>query len=168
MKKLYRSKRTRVIGGVAAGVAEYLDVDVTVMRLIFAAVGVIVPQAILAYILAWIIMPEEPGSVVVHSQTLPTAETSRQETANETTEEAGSQVPQATAPQKVGEKPKADRSRQIFGYALIAVGVTVFLRRIVPSFWWFLPVNLVMRWWPLLIIGLGLLIVFGSLKEGDK
>ena len=61
MKKLYRSRTSRVIGGVAAGLAEYFDVDVTVMRLAFALLAVIFPSMILAYIIAWIIIPEAPS-----------------------------------------------------------------------------------------------------------
>ncbi|HHY76814.1 MAG TPA: PspC domain-containing protein [Firmicutes bacterium] len=63
MKKVYRSRRTKVLGGVAAGLAEYFDIDVTIMRLVFALLLVTNPNMIIGYVLAWIIIPEEPAEV---------------------------------------------------------------------------------------------------------
>lgn len=57
MKRLYRSKRDRVLGGVCGGIGEYLNVDPVVIRVLWAifALGIV---GILAYILAWLIIPE--------------------------------------------------------------------------------------------------------------
>lgn len=57
-KKLYRS-RHKMIGGVCGGLAEYLDIDPTVVRLI-AVVLFFLPllPAALCYLLAWAIIPE--------------------------------------------------------------------------------------------------------------
>ncbi|MBX7065842.1 MAG: PspC domain-containing protein [Parachlamydiales bacterium] len=62
MKRLYRSRIDRKIAGVCGGLAEYLNTDPTVIRLIAVVVLIFtgfVPM-FLAYILAWIIIPEEP------------------------------------------------------------------------------------------------------------
>ena len=60
MKRLYRSKKERILGGVCAGLGEHLDVDPTVIRLIWAVVSVLsIGTGIIFYILAWIIIPEE-------------------------------------------------------------------------------------------------------------
>ncbi len=61
-KKLYRSRDHRMIAGVAGGIAEYLNIDPTVIRLlivilIFMTGG----AALLLYIAAAIIIPEEPA-----------------------------------------------------------------------------------------------------------
>ena len=61
LKKLYRSKKDRVIGGVCGGVAEYLDADSTVVRLIWAIGSLFWGVGILAYLVAWIIIPERKG-----------------------------------------------------------------------------------------------------------
>jgi len=59
-KKLYRSKKNRVIVGVCGGLGEYLNVDPTVVRLIWIILTLFsLGFGILAYILAWIIMPEK-------------------------------------------------------------------------------------------------------------
>jgi phage shock protein C len=60
MKRLYRSKKDRILGGVCAGLGEHLDVDPTVIRLIWAVVSVLsLGTGIVIYLLAWIIIPEE-------------------------------------------------------------------------------------------------------------
>ena len=59
VKKLYRSRNDRILGGVCAGIGEYLDVDPTVVRLLWALFG-LTGFGILAYLFAWFIIPEKP------------------------------------------------------------------------------------------------------------
>jgi phage shock protein C len=60
MQRLYRSKKERILGGVCAGLGEHLDVDPTVIRLIWAVVTLIsFGTGIIVCILAWIIIPED-------------------------------------------------------------------------------------------------------------
>ena len=59
-KRLTRSKKNRIVAGVCAGLGDYLDIDPTIVRLIwvlliFFSFG----AAILAYIIAWIVIPEK-------------------------------------------------------------------------------------------------------------
>ena len=56
MKKLYKSNN-RMICGVCAGIAEYLGIDPTVVRLIWAALG-LTGTGMLLYIIAALVMPE--------------------------------------------------------------------------------------------------------------
>ncbi len=58
-RKLYRSEKEKMIGGVCGGLAEYLDVDPTVMRVIFVLLGMLGGHGILLYIILWFIMPPE-------------------------------------------------------------------------------------------------------------
>ncbi|MBR9677342.1 PspC domain-containing protein [Candidatus Woesearchaeota archaeon] len=60
-KRLYRSKKDRVIAGVAGGLGDYLNTDPTLIRLIWVIVTVFtgLVMGILAYIIAWIVIPEE-------------------------------------------------------------------------------------------------------------
>lgn len=65
-KKMFRPRIGRKIGGVAAGMADYWNLDVTVVRLVWVVVALMVfPLGIIAYIVAWIVIPEEPESVDV-------------------------------------------------------------------------------------------------------
>lgn len=58
-KKLYRSQSNRYICGVCGGIAEYFNIDPTIVRLIFALVGLGGGSGIIFYIIAAIVIPNE-------------------------------------------------------------------------------------------------------------
>ena len=62
-RKLMRSRTDRKIAGVCAGFAEYFDLDVTVVRVVWLIVALFGGGGLLAYIIAWIVIPEEPEYV---------------------------------------------------------------------------------------------------------
>lgn len=59
-KKLYKSQTNRVICGVCAGVAEYFGIDVTVVRVVWALATLAGLSGIIGYIIAAILIPEQP------------------------------------------------------------------------------------------------------------
>jgi phage shock protein C len=59
-KRLMRPRADRKIAGVCAGFAEYFDLDVTVVRLTWLIVSFMTGIGLLAYPIAWIVIPEEP------------------------------------------------------------------------------------------------------------
>lgn len=59
MKKLYRSRNYKVLGGVAGGFAEYFDIDPIIMRLFFLGLA-FTGAFLIAYIAAWIFVPLAP------------------------------------------------------------------------------------------------------------
>ncbi len=60
-KKLYRSVEDKKIAGVCGGLGDYFDIDPTIIRLIWLAMIFAVGTGVLAYIIAWIIVPEKPA-----------------------------------------------------------------------------------------------------------
>lgn len=61
-KRLVRSTTNKMVGGVAAGMAEYFGMDVTLMRLIWVLLGIFFfPIAEIAYIVMMVILPEGLG-----------------------------------------------------------------------------------------------------------
>lgn len=64
-KRLVRPQAGRKIAGVCMGFAEYFDLDVTLVRLVWLIVGVCTGVGLLAYPIAWIVMPEEPRTLPV-------------------------------------------------------------------------------------------------------
>lgn len=64
MKKLYKSKYNRKLAGVCGGIAEFLNVDPTWIRLAWAVLVCCAGTGILAYILAALILPDEPDNIV--------------------------------------------------------------------------------------------------------
>jgi len=64
-RRLMRSRRTRMIAGVCGGIAEYMNVDPTIVRLLWAMITIFpmsFPLGLLGYLLAWIIVPEEAAT----------------------------------------------------------------------------------------------------------
>jgi phage shock protein C len=60
-KKLYRSVSQKMLGGVCGGLAEYFDLDVSLVRLLFVGIGLVsagLPMTFF-YIIAWIVIPQE-------------------------------------------------------------------------------------------------------------
>lgn len=62
-KRLCRVEKGRMIFGVCGGVAEYLNVDPTVVRVIWAILGCCAATGIVAYIIAALLMPTKPRSI---------------------------------------------------------------------------------------------------------
>ena len=62
-KKLYKSRHNKTLAGVCGGLADYFDIDVTIVRLIWAAFFFLSAgfPILLAYIIAAFIIPEEPA-----------------------------------------------------------------------------------------------------------
>ena len=59
-KVLVRPRKGRMVAGICAGIAEYFGVDATLVRVIVAAIAVITGGAgVLAYLVAWAIIPDE-------------------------------------------------------------------------------------------------------------
>jgi len=60
-KRLYRSASQKMLGGVCGGLAEYFDIDVSLVRLIFVGLGLVtaVLPMTLFYLIAWIVVPQE-------------------------------------------------------------------------------------------------------------
>ncbi len=63
-KKLYRSTEDKKIAGVCGGLGDYFDIDPTIIRLIWVSMVLAFGTGIVAYILAWIIVPEMPRETV--------------------------------------------------------------------------------------------------------
>jgi len=65
-RKLVRPRIDRKVAGVCAGFSEYFDIDITIVRLIWVLLAIFAfPFGEIAYIIAWVVMPEEPESLFV-------------------------------------------------------------------------------------------------------
>ncbi len=59
-RKLIRPRLGRKIGGVCLGFSEYFDIDVTIIRIVWLITAIMTGVGFIPYIIAWIVMPEEP------------------------------------------------------------------------------------------------------------
>jgi phage shock protein C len=67
VKRLFRSRKDRIIAGICGGIGEYFDVDPNIIRIIWLLVG-LTGTGIIAYVLAWVIIPEEPPQNPTHAE----------------------------------------------------------------------------------------------------
>ena len=161
-KKLYRSRDNRMIAGVCAGLAAYFGIDPTVVRLIAVLTIFFGGAGILAYIILALVVPlesspsMEPREVIRENveEIRNTAEHLGQDM--RTTFEKEKKEGEA----KKGEYMEARRSGRHHGggyfvaILLIVIGVIFLLGNFISWFAW-------SRLWPLILIIIGLLIIFG-------
>jgi len=60
MKKLYLSNSDRKVGGVCGGLGEYLDVDPTILRVIFLISCFLGGIGLIVYLVMWLVVPRNP------------------------------------------------------------------------------------------------------------
>lgn len=149
--RLYRSRTDQMIGGVCGGLAEYLKIDSTLVRLFFVLLGLGTGVGVAVYLILWIIIPYEGEGEAG------TAET-RRAGADEMAERMrtlGSDV------QRAFQQPNP-KAGLIVGVALIILGV-VFLVDALNLPW--------LRWvrfdvfWPMLLILAGGVLVWRRLRD---
>lgn len=109
MKRLYRSKKDAMIGGICGGIAEYLNIDSAIVRIVFAVTMLAGGIGVLAYFLAWIIIPEAKLGENEFEYT-------------------------ASAHDRVKPELSSDKVRMMIGFGFIAIGVLFFINRFLPGF----------------------------------
>jgi phage shock protein C len=60
-RKLYRSRTNRQVAGVCGGLAQYFNLDATLIRILFVVLAVLGGSGIVLYLAIWIIVPNEPS-----------------------------------------------------------------------------------------------------------
>ena len=72
-KRLYRSRKERMVAGVCGGLAEYFDVDPTIIRLLVVALSILAGgSGVVIYIVMAIVVPEEPVGAYKTQELAPT------------------------------------------------------------------------------------------------
>jgi phage shock protein C len=59
-RRLYRSKSDRVLAGVCGGLAQYFNLDATLIRVLFVLLAVLGGAGLVLYVAMWIIVPNQP------------------------------------------------------------------------------------------------------------
>jgi len=144
-RRLYRSRTDTVLGGVAAGLARYLNADPALVRIAWA---ILVPitsgAAFLAYVVAWIVIPEEPVSPVAAADPIEGTDASMPAVGTNST----------ASP----DRSDGGRAGLIVGIGLVLLGVWFLLRDYLPVINW----NVL---WPAILIGVGALILISSARR---
>lgn len=138
-ENLHKSRTNKVFAGVCGGLAEYFRVDATLIRLAWALAVFVGGSGLIIYILAMIIMPDDPAYQV--------------KTAGSSQETSESRPINA-------EQGGEHKRRQILGLILVCIGAYFLLER------WF-PFFNMHNWWPAILIILGVFVLVKG-KGGSK
>lgn len=148
-KKLYRSCKDQILGGVAAGMAEYFEVDPTLARLLWA-LSFFAGFGIPAYIVAWVIIPLDPsckskktGADEIHEK----AEQVAQDIRNAVRDDAKSVRP-----------TRHDDFRFWLGLIIIFFAVSLLFQ----SFFGF---SLWHNFWPIILVAIGVILIATSMER---
>jgi phage shock protein PspC (stress-responsive transcriptional regulator) len=136
-KRIYLPTKGKIIGGVCAGLGEYFDIDPTWIRILFVLTIFAQGVGLLAYLVAWIVIPRRPeilGAAPAVEVAQPSGASIRRDTVAAT--RGPSFLP---------------------GVILIGLGLIFLFNRL---FFWF-----DFRYiWPLVLVGIGVVLIFHSVK----
>ncbi|QJD97474.1 PspC domain-containing protein [Mucilaginibacter robiniae] len=144
-RKLYRDEQHKVIGGVCAGLAEYFDVDIAIVRAIFLLALILKGTGVLFYIVLLIVLPKKPYSFI-----------------NPGVDYAVPPQPDASFEPFTKVKPVRNKSNAglIGGMVLIMLGLFLLLDQFD-----FIPDLDFEHLWPIIPIVVGLVFIFTSRKN---
>lgn len=187
MKRLYRSRRDKVLLGVCGGIAHYFGVDPVLVRVIWLLVSLGPFPGILAYLVAAILMPAEPempsptpprGGPTGESGTAGTGAGGGGAEAAVPPGEGSAVTPGAAGGEAAADERQRERTVRLLGWGLVVLGAVLLiynwsvmagmghmLRRYLPSFTWHFWWGLTASWWPLLLIALGAAILWRGLRR---
>ena len=144
MKRLYRSSTHRVIGGVAGGIGEYLDVDPVLVRILFVVAFLAGGVGIVAYIIAWIIIPEQPRENAMSMPPYPQ---------------------QTNVPPQPQQTPKYEEGHRrgsiVGGLVLLVLGLLFLGQNFLPDF------NFG-DWWPLILVAIGAGLLYKAVRPSHS
>ena len=138
-KKLQRDTQNKVIGGVCSGLANYFDIDVSLVRLLFAFMFLCASVGFWLYIILWVVVPADGSAQNASSNFVSSDGTT--EVSSETNGE--------------GLKTSKSKGSLVAGLILIGIGTLALLHRYVPQISWETA-------WPILLILLGLFLIVPS------
>jgi len=147
-KKLYRNEENLVIGGVCGGLADYFEVDVTLVRAIFLILGILGGGGLLIYVILWIIVPtKKDGAIIEDKEKINDFVKGVGKKAKTMAKEIKKEI-------KVEKVKKGKKQGSFFGLILMVLGILILVEKIMPIF---------IRWdyvWPIILITFGAYLIF--------
>lgn len=146
-RTLYRSRSDSVISGVSGGLGKYFEIDPVIFRILFVVLTFLAAGGLIAYIIFWIVMPEEPYAYFQQNTNIKDSNTME----NENTD---------YQKRPYYNKPKNDGGL-VVGIILIALGGLFLIDRLVPRIDFG-------DLWPVMLIVVGVIIIVSQLKPKDR
>ena len=145
-QKLYRSNTEKVIGGVAGGLGDYLNIDTVIVRIIFILLAIFGGSGVLVYIILWIAIPAQTGKSKYQVYEAPATDDMATE--------------QATVPAEPVSARKLNSS-MVAGIVMVAIGLLFLFDGLLPM------MNL-WNFWPILLVVAGVLLIRPELIKSSK
>ncbi len=145
-KRLYRSSKSKVFGGVAGGIAEYFDIDPIIIRILFLVIALAGGGGAIVYLIMWIAIPLEPFTPFTMNNSAPYSDNATQ---------TGSETGSSDFTNTVTD-PK--RGGLIGGIILISIGLMFFAARVLPN------INF-QQLWPLVLVVIGGILIATSIAD---
>lgn len=159
--RLYRSRVKRVFGGVAGGLAEYMNLDPILVRVLFIIIAAINGIGFLLYIIMWIVVPEAPLEYEFPNYKKPGGEPGKDgKAANNTTSDTTASE-MFTSANSYEAQSKTSSSRIIIGIILVGFGIFFLLDNLFP-FFDFEDI------FPLALVVIGIALLWNSLQKKNK
>jgi len=136
-QRLYKSRKSKMIGGVAGGLGDYFDIDPVIVRVLFIITAFAWGVSIIAYILLWIILPDNPDELEYYYDM------------NGEKKEGFDEFEDLNI-----NKKKTDR-KIIAGIFLIGLGLIIFIDKVTD----WIQFKYV---WPLILVAIGASLLYGS------
>lgn len=178
-KKLYRNEHDKIVAGVASGLADYLSLDVLLVRILFVlSVPFLAGSGLLAYIIIWIVAPSKNDPSARYSKFNDYFQNQNNDMYNSAnaysnptqkeqnkwnTPNAG---PNFTMPNMDDFKTKTpgnDTGKTVVGLILLLLGIYFLLKQFIYIPIWFSIYKL----WPLVIVALGIALIFKNKQRND-
>lgn len=154
MPKLHRSQTDKIIAGVCGGLAEYFEIDSTIIRLLFILVVALGGSGILVYLVLWVLLPKSPSeSLNLNGERLKDFAQELKERAQDLKKEFVKESPKESPRAATREVRK--RRSGLFGWLLIILGALFLFNNFFPLSFGFYAV----RYWPLLLVIIGLILI---------
>jgi len=150
-KRLYRSRTDRMLAGVAGGMAEYFDLDPSVVRIVWALLVVALGAGILLYIVAAIVIPEEPLGVAAAGDPM------GGDASGPTSSVTGGPAPNVMSGRS-GPGRRETSGAIVFGVVLVVAGAWFLLRQYIPT----LDDRFV---WPSVLVVIGIFLIMGAMRR---
>ncbi|RZL49793.1 MAG: PspC domain-containing protein [Pedobacter sp.] len=176
-KRLHRNEHDRVVAGVASGLAEYMQVDITIVRLLFVLSTVFLAGGgLLVYVVMWIVVPVNNDPIAklrkfneqFQKQSAPF---SGPFNAPQNTAETKWNTPNTdfntTNDMNSFQKPQTnDTGRTIGGLILLVLGVYFLLRQLDILPHWF-NIWQIYKLWPLALVAIGISLIFRNQRKTE-
>lgn len=141
-KKIYRNQTNELVAGVCSGLADYFEIDATLVRIIFVVLGIGGGSGVLIYLVLWFVIPRENEVNMGKEEQL---------------ENVGKEIEGKVkiAAKEIKKEVKTEkRSGDFLGMVLVILGGVLLVEKIAPRF---------IDWdyfWPMILIVLGAYLIF--------